>query len=388
MAKIQIPGELKLDAPEGSVRAALKEAGATDGERIRMVPPDSIHIVPGLNPRFWGSPKSKAHIEDIAKSMIARAASGLPAFMPERALVCFARKIDGVDRLVLKAGQHRLAAVAVANKKQPGTVAEVPVFVDENPMTDAQLALYYITENRSEKLGPYEMAVSVARAAEAGATKKEIMAELNISDRYLYDLGLLYNADPRVIELLAEGKVSGTTVIEEIKEYGQEKAAKRLLKGIETAAAAGKTKVTRRHLPAEDAPAKEKKTRADTSKTDGGEQRAADVPVFNATLSVLEVVNGFHEQFGESDDRHTKIMFEIIKQCGGDELVQYAADTGKYEATGLVRLGLVELPEEPAAAEEDPAIKAQAEKTKSTRSRKSKKTEEPVESPVGTAEGL
>lgn len=404
MAKVTIPGDFVLEEPAGNANAAKKNAGATDGYKLINLPLDQVHIIPGLNPRFWGSPKSKAHIKSIEKSILARAESGLPGFMPEKAIVVFVRKIDGKDVYVLRDGQHRLAGANGANLVKPGVVETIPAFVDPVPMTDAQLALSFATVNDGEKLSPYELAVTVKRAADAGASKKEIMAELNITDRYMLDLGLLYNADPRVIELVAQDKISGTLVIEEIKEHGQEKATKRILKGFETATAAGKTKATKKHLTA--APAKPPKVERTPKKgaTEQADTPPEPQPFFDATLNTLEVMYAFNEQFGESDSRLKDMMMEVIRVNGADDLVNYAVALERYEMTGLIALGIVTPEDDAAAAKEEPAHEAQKGNARKGGSR-SKKGDKPSETPaepdaaladggaaveshVGTAEGL
>ncbi len=374
MAKISKPGEYNielLDATAGTVKGAIKATGATEGQRVLNVPVEMIHVLPGLNPRVMGTPSSDAHIAYLTKSILAN------GYDPLSTMNAFVRKIEGVDTICLRDGHHRLIAIDKANAKLPGSVVTVPVLLDETELSQAEMTIAFAEANSGLRHNPYEMAVLAKRGADAGLSKKDIASKLGVTTRYLDDLGVLYEAGDEIIDMVVTDQVSATLAIEEVKEHGWEKATKRLQKARDTAAAAGKTKVTKKAL--------KKKAKADTSvatenenldETDG---EVAELPAeavgYDATLVALEVLNAFATSDTVDKDQVGLIdamMTEVIRLGGGDDLISYAVTQERYDDTGLIRLGIVEVEAETGAEAADKLSEELVAATKPKRDRKKK----------------
>ncbi len=372
MAKITKPGDYNielLDAPVGTIKGAIKASGASEGQRVLNVPIDLVHVLPGLNPRTMGTPASNAHIDYLTKSILAN------GYDPESIMKGFVRKIDGVDTICLRDGHHRLIAVGKANAKIAGTVETVPVLLDETELTQAELTISFAKANSGLRHNPYELAVLAKRGLDAGMSKKEVATSLVVTTRYLDDLGVLFEAGEEIIDLVVTDKCSATLAVEEIKAHGVDKATKRLVKAYGEAQAAGKTKVTKKALTKKPKKAKEEPA-ADEAEDASGEplELPVEAVAYDAVLVALETINAFAVSDTVDTDQRgllDAIMSEVIRTGGSDDLVTYAVTTERYEATGLVRLGIVEVEGAEAESEAEAAAALEAA-TKPKRDRKKK----------------
>ncbi|WP_233451366.1 tyrosine-type recombinase/integrase [Paraburkholderia caribensis] len=230
---------LVLDAMivTGNTKAAIKAAGGGSSD-LWTVPPDQIHYDPRDNVR----PLDPTRVRKVADSIKAN------GYDRKKPLGCFVRKVGGEDRIFVYEGQHRYHGALLAISE--GTVIErLPLVIDEaKSVTRTNLIYAGIINNDGEKLTPLQLAEKIVELQALGEDNATICARLTITEQTIRDCLLLANAPAAVHKLVRDNAVASTLAIEEIRAHGGEKALERLQKGLVDAKAAGKTKVTKKHL--------------------------------------------------------------------------------------------------------------------------------------------
>jgi hypothetical protein len=224
------------------VEPTMKAAEATTAKLYR-VPVDKIKPIPGFNVRVE-SPEYVAHRDMIRASI---AANGYDSTKP---LAGYVAKEGDENVIYVTDGHTRLAAVQEYNA-DPDTaekdeIAALPVMVHprEVSLTDLTVALH--TANSGRPLTPFELGVVVKRLlADEGAKKGEIATRLGVTSRYLDDVLLLANAEPKVKQHVASGAVSSTMAIQLIRK-DPDSAAEKIEAAVKETAGTGK-KATRKH---------------------------------------------------------------------------------------------------------------------------------------------
>jgi ParB-like chromosome segregation protein Spo0J len=229
----------------GNTKAAVKAAGGGSSD-LWTVPPEHIHYDPRDNVR----PLDKVRVRQIADSIKAN------GYDRKKPLGCFVRKVGGEDRIFVYEGQHRYhgALLAISEGYE---LDRLPLVIDEaKSVTRANLIYAGIINNDGEKLTPLQLAEKIVELQALGENDTTICARLTITDQTIRDCLLLANAPREMHRLVRDKLVSSTLAIEQIRAHGAEKALERLQKGITTAQAAGKGKVTKKHLDKAPAPAR------------------------------------------------------------------------------------------------------------------------------------
>ncbi|ALP62374.1 ParB/RepB/Spo0J family partition protein [Paraburkholderia caribensis] len=230
---------LVLDAMivTGNTKAAIKAAGGGSSD-LWTVPPDQIHYDPRDNVR----PLDPTRVRKVADSIKAN------GYDRKKPLGCFVRKVGGEDRIFVYEGQHRYHGALLAISE--GTVIErLPLVIDDaKSVTRSNLIYAGIINNDGEKLTPLQLAEKIVELQALGEDNATICARLTITEQTIRDCLLLANAPAAVHKLVRDNAVASTLAIEEIRAHGGEKALERLQKGLVDAKAAGKTKVTKKHL--------------------------------------------------------------------------------------------------------------------------------------------
>jgi hypothetical protein len=224
------------------VEPTMKAAEATTAKLYR-VPVDKIKPIPGFNVRVE-SPEYVAHRDMIRASI---AANGYDSTKP---LAGYVAKEGDENVIYVTDGHTRLAAVQEYNA-DPDTaekdeIAALPVMVHprEVSLTDLTVALH--TANSGRPLTPFELGVVVKRLlADEGAKKGEIATRLGVTSRYLDDVLLLANAEPKVKQHVASGAVSSTMAIQLIRK-DPDSAAEKIEAAVKETAGTGK-KATKKH---------------------------------------------------------------------------------------------------------------------------------------------
>lgn len=232
--------DLTAPIPTGNIKAAAAAAGATSAD-LWMVPYEQLRYDPADNIR----PVDPEWVEHLTALILV---NGFDKGSP---LHCYARKVDGKDLLYVYKGQHRYLAAGKAIEAG-ANLHKIPVVVrDAKTVNRAEMIIDGIVSNESKRSSPLDLAAAIAELRDVhGMTTATICKRLNITDQTVRDVALLEHAPAELHQMVRDGTVSGTLAIEQIRDHGADKALDRLQKGVAKAAAAGKTRVTKKHLDA------------------------------------------------------------------------------------------------------------------------------------------
>ena len=235
------------DLVPGSVKAAMKEAGASSAD-LWMVPYDQIRVIEGFNVRVR-SPEYLSHVEAIKNSITAN------GFYRDKPLGGYVGKDeDGNNVIYLTDGHTRHEAVGIAIE-EGHAIEALPVLVKPQGTSQEDLTVALVTGNSGRPLTPIETAIVCKRLQGFGLDNKAIANRLGFTKKYVDNLFDLLAAPAAVRKLVEQGKVSASLAIEELKKDGKG-AAKKLTEAVEVAEAGGKKKVTKKTLTKSDTKAK------------------------------------------------------------------------------------------------------------------------------------
>jgi len=252
----------------GSVKAAMKEAGASSSD-LWMVPYENIRVIEGFNVRTRNA-EYLAHVQDIKNSIIAN------GFYRDKPLEGYVAKEDGQNVIYITGGhtRHEAAGLAIAEGHE---IVALPVIVKPAGTSQEDLTVALVTGNSGRPLSPIEIAVVCKRLLGFGQDEKGIAAKLGYTKKYVEDLLGLLSAPSAVRKLVEQGKVSATLAISEIKK-DPKGAAKKLTEAAEVAKSTGKGKVTQKTL-------------------NGGKKKLKTTPEPSA-----EIVADFHAPYQDHED--------------------------------------------------------------------------------------
>lgn len=232
--------ELVIDGlVPGSVKAAMKEAGASSAD-LWMVPYDQIHVIEGFNVRVR-SPEYLAHLESIKNSITAN------GFYRDKPLEGYVGKDnEGNNVIYLTGGHTRYEAVGMA-RDEGHAIESLPVIVKTQGTSQEDLTVALVTGNSGRPLTPIETAIVCKRLLGFGLDEKGVADRLGFTKKYVEQLLMLLAAPAAVRKLVEQGKVSATLAIDELKKDAKG-AAKKLTEAVEVAEAGGKAKATKKHV--------------------------------------------------------------------------------------------------------------------------------------------
>lgn len=354
--KKQIPdSDFELELTAGSVSSAMTAAGATKGPEVRLVPRDSIHVLDGFNPRVTGTPAWTEHIDELSTSIKQH------GYYSDKPLAGFvAKDSEENDTIWVTDGHSRLEAYdkAVAGGMEP---FPLPIMIKPKGTSMEDLNIALVRSNEGKRLTPYEFGIVAKRMTAFSHEPKAIAKMFGVTPRYIDDLLVLMASPKGVRELVALDKVSAGLAIEMIRKHG-DKALEKLKAGLETAKAAGKTKMTGKHVE------KSKKKGEKATKLDKGDTNSGDAIVLSAddsflrgVLLSLTVLEAKRSASTPAVVRHIdELVAKIVELVSPAELARVSIDLGTYVGSGLVRLGLVVLNPDDAPPDEPPADAAPA----------------------------
>lgn len=351
MGKAVVPGAFDVELTQGNVKNAMKAAEAK-GRDLYMVPIGNLKTFDGFNIRITETKKYQEGIQDLANSMKSE------GFYPDKPLAGY---IDGND-ICITDGHRRLAGAVLANT-QGASIEALPVVVKPAGTSREDLTVALVQSNTGAPLTPYETGIAVKRLLGYGMEKAVVATRLGLSERYIDDLMLLQGAPKSVRDMVIADKVTATTAIATLKNDAKG-AADALKTGLEKAEKSGKKRVTAKNLPAKKKKGNKKKGSPEASGTaDPGSNAAAGdaeprirlLPEAESRLSgvldALEVIEAYQPKMPDMID---ELMRDLLKVSDSDKVIALAIKVERYEATGLVRLGLIDF-EEPAAPASDTA---------------------------------
>lgn len=235
--------EFNTEFEDGSANAIVKSGTVKESRgtaNLLMVPPDQIHIAEGFNVRVTGTDDYKAEIEALANSIETE------GFYRHKPITCAVTKMEGGGQgLTVTDGHRRMAAVAILRETGRPVPEAIPVLLEPagTSMVDRIVAM----TKTGKELSPIELATACRRLQGLGVEDKEIAARLGISTRYLANMYVLLSASRKVLGMVAAGKVSATTAIEELRAKGTGATAS-LTAAVATAEEKGRTKATRKDV--------------------------------------------------------------------------------------------------------------------------------------------
>lgn len=240
-----LPEDFTLDLTRTNQRNTIAELGGTRANMFN-VPWRQISRIPGYNVREETDPGYPQHVAWLRKSIFA---NGYDATHP---MIGFTGLKDAVPAIWLTDGYSRHEAVAGA-ADDGRDVESVTMIVLPNEATAREVMIALATGNNGRQLTPLGLAIVVERLQRQGLAVKEIAHHLAIEPRYVSDLRMLIKAPEDVRRQVADGAIAATLAIQMLRE-GAERASERIAAAGAIAKAAGKTKVTAKHVKAAEAP--------------------------------------------------------------------------------------------------------------------------------------
>lgn len=230
--------ELTFDkeVTQGNVKAAMK--GVSSGE-LWNVEPSKLKFMDNFNTRTL-RPEYLAHLKSIKDSI---RENGYYKDKPIGVLVALE---DGHQVLYVTDGHTRTRAV-LELIEEGHKIETVPVATKPRGTTLEDLTVALVKANEGLPLTPYEIGVVCKRLSGMGLDEKTIAKRLGYTLQYVNDLLGLVGAPKAIRDMVVNGQVSATAAVKEIKQHGP-KAVLRLQEGLQAAHAAGKTKVTGKHI--------------------------------------------------------------------------------------------------------------------------------------------
>lgn len=220
----------------GSVKKAT--VGISSGD-LWKVPFNSLRVIPGFNAREKDA-DYKASVREYADSM---KANGYDQTNPMKGYVI---EEDGEHFIGITDGHTRYDAIMLA-RKEGAEIETVPVVTAPRGTSMEDITIALVTANTGKPLKPYAVATVCKRLVGYGMEVKDIATRLGLTKPYV-DALLDLLASPKALrEMVSSGQVSATLAMETVKKHGKE-ASKVLSKGVVAAKAAGKDRVTAKHI--------------------------------------------------------------------------------------------------------------------------------------------
>lgn len=260
----------------GNVKAAMKEADAKSSD-LWMVPYNEIQIAEGFNVRSHDKGYEE-HIDWLADQMVKH------GYDRSKPMTGYVVKDDaGTNTIYITDGHSRHAAVAKAIARG-AQIERIPVVTHPAGTSPEDLVASLVTSNSGRPLQPFEVATVCKRLMGYGLDEKTVAQRLGYTVPYVKDLLGLLAAPKAVREMVTKGEVSATLATKVIKEHGS-KAAKVLKDAASAAKAAGKEKVTGKHVKQSVTPP------VDSSKPAGGVEKAVPPYERGEPISMAQILH-------------------------------------------------------------------------------------------------
>lgn len=206
---------------------------------IYMVPPSAIKIRPGFNEARLADPEYPNNVRMIADSIKSN------GFYRDRPLVICAT----TDGLILSDGHTRFDAVMLAIS-EGFKVEAIPVVNEERGTTEEDRDVALVTRNNGTRLTPMGEALVLKRLLGRGVPETDAGGRLGFGTAKIRMLLDLVGAPKPIRDQVKSGTVSATLAVATLRSEGKDAVAT-LAKAEREVRKAGKTKVMRKHIPAE-----------------------------------------------------------------------------------------------------------------------------------------
>ncbi|MBD1412897.1 ParB/RepB/Spo0J family partition protein [Burkholderia contaminans] len=202
-----------------------------------MIPLSIVRIREGFNDARKADPDYPAHVRELADSMKAN------GWMRHKPLV----GVITPDGFAYPSDGHtRYEAALLANSEGAG-IESIPFMPEQKGTNEEDRIFGLILNNNGKRLTPMGEALVIKQLVGRGIEEKEIARRLGFSTTKVANALALVAAPAPIRAMVAAGEVSATTAVKTIREKGAAAIAT-LEEGKAVAKAAGKTKVTEKHL--------------------------------------------------------------------------------------------------------------------------------------------
>lgn len=226
------------DFVSGNTKVAMKAADAKSRD-LYMVPVAELTIMSEFNTRTKNA-EYDAKVREIADSI---KANGFYSHKPFAVIVV---KVDGKDTIAVYDGHTRYDGLQLAIS-EGAAVERAPVVAAPAGTTLEDITVGLVTNNSGRQLDPMGIATVVKRLIGYGLEVSEIAKRIGFTPAYVGGLLSLVGAPKPIRDMVTAGTVSASLAVSTLRDEG-EKAVAVLEKGLETAKAAGKTKVTKKSI--------------------------------------------------------------------------------------------------------------------------------------------
>lgn len=222
----------------GSIKSAMKvaEAGSRD---LWQVPVGSLQVLDNFNARVKDA-SYYAHIRWLADSMKSE------GFYQHEPLAGYVAKVDDEQVIYIYEGHCRREAALLAIS-EGAEIVSVPVVVSQAGLSMEDLTVALVRSNGGKPLSPYEVGVVCKRLVRFGLEVSVIASRLSLTVQHVNNLLSLMASPIDLRKMVIEGVVSATTAIEMLAKHG-DKALEKLQEAQARANAAGKSRVTSKHV--------------------------------------------------------------------------------------------------------------------------------------------
>lgn len=216
-------------------------------------------------------------------------------------------------------GERRLAAWDLAvekgwlDKKSPKALIPVRSEGFTAGTADKDRLVHHVILNEAKPLDQFEKGRAFLRLIEDHAMKeKDVATELGFSITAVRDcLRLVRDAAPGVQDAVKDGKLSPTAAIDLVRETPDQQAQEEILeKGVQTAAAQGKDKVTAKHLPITTGKAAQASRRRGRDPFEGKDS-TPNAPASNADGEFVENVTACQIALDQSNVKATVLTAQV-----------------------------------------------------------------------------
>lgn len=201
---------------------------------VSWLDPRILAVWPGLNARNMEDAETVAHVEWLAQSIAVEGVKKPLEVFSEGAAVYVAD------------GHCRLAATMLAISRG-ADIKSIPCVPESKGTNDVDRKLNQIVSNSGRHLTPLEAGANIKYAIDKGWTVEQVARKLGKSASYVYGALDFQSAPAEVHAAVKAGAISATEAAKVVKAE-KENAPAVIRQGIETAKAAGKTKVTAKTL--------------------------------------------------------------------------------------------------------------------------------------------
>lgn len=302
------PSATMPEVVKGNLKAVLGRDGvsrATQANQILMVPPSTLRIIPGFNPRIH---ELKTYEED-AKELIDSIRN--EGFYGDKPIAGYVGKDGDEDVIYITDGHRRYEAVE-SLRAEGVDIPLIPVVLKPAETDMARLTISTVRSNTGRRLTFFENAIVVRRLLKHGMSKAEIAKALGFTERAVDDFFTLIEAPKKVRDFVKMERISGTEAVRILRKKecvkDPDKATTKITEMVEAAAKKGKEKATREESG--DAPIK-RSTKNAGKDDESGEVTSAKKPARKKGYVTLSV--NFKADVGDeipvSDIRNFKNLF-------------------------------------------------------------------------------